>query len=178
MDIEKDLQDLERAFNEADKLGISPILALKLIDNLNADQDSKEYERIVDDLYTRVLKLSYNGDSDLMARSLLGYICSLNVKGAMSRIPKPENDTAGRPASEWGEGGEGKLAVYAAVEFLRKKKAEAGLKLKIKDAIVEISGLNPQKPSEMRRLRVLQSAYSQAKAMVINAAAQKIYEQK
>ncbi len=174
MDIEHELKELKKVFELADNQGISPIAALGIIDIHNAAKDKAEYEALIDDLYKDVLAKSYDGDSTLMARSLLGYICGLSVREKLSKLPKVKSPKNGRPATSWGAGGEGKLVIFAAVEHLKEKKKQDGVKLKIKDALWQITELDRSKRSDIKKIEALASAYSAARSKVINDKANKV----
>jgi len=173
MDLEHELKELKKIFEMAHKQSISPITAMAIVDKENAAKAKDEYEKSIDDFYKDVLANAYGGDTNFMARSLLGYICSLSVRGRLSQMPKDETVKTGRPATSWGENGEGKLAIYAAVQFEIDKKAEEGINLKIVDALWEVTKLDKNNPSHIRKIKALASAYSEGKAKVINHRASK-----
>ncbi len=173
MDIEKDLEVLMNAFDTAEQNGISPILALKLIDELNLLKDAEDYQQSIDDLYEKVLAKSYLGDPNLMARSLIGYICGLSVRGSIARLPKQPAEKMGRPATAWGPNGEAKLSIYAAVEHQFKSMQAQGLRKSIVEALWRFTQYDKAKFGNAKKIKALASIYSEAKAMVIQHRADK-----
>ena len=174
MNIDHDLKELYKAFELVDKHCISPLTALGIVDKENAAKDKAEFEQTIDDLYKVVLADAYGGDTNFMARSLLGYLCVLSVQGKLRQMPKVETTKTGRPPNSWGEDGKGKLAIFALVQYEITKKAEAGVKLKIRDALWEITKLDKNKSSNKKTINALASAYSEGKAKVIKDRANKV----
>jgi hypothetical protein len=166
MDIEKDLEELMKAFEVAEQNGISPILALELMDRANVLKDAEEYQRSIDDLYERVLAESYQGDPSLMARSLIGYICGLSVQGAIARLPKQPAQKMGRPATAWGPNGEAKLSIYAAVEHQFKSMQAEGLRKSVVDALWRFTQYDKTKFGNDKKIKALATIYSDAKWMI------------
>lgn len=166
MDIEFQLKELERVLEHAKIFGVSPLASLAAVDKINAEEERLEYESAFEQLYQGLLNGSFKGRADLMSRALLLFISRHYEKGRRAKIPLEKPTKTGRPATSWGSKGEGKLAIYAAVEFEFRSMKKEGIKPRPTEALWRLTKLDRTNQIHKEEIKALCSAYSEGKLMV------------